>query len=67
MEQIDDPSGNFKNYKWGIFYVNKADTRIFVPKRFGFGYTLNFGIPYVTIGFIIILLIIFAQVGFHLL
>ena len=30
-------------YRWGVFYVNAADRRLFVPKRFGFGYTLNFG------------------------
>lgn len=65
MDQIDDPSGNYNNYKWGVFYVNRSDSRIFVPKRFGFGYTLNFGKPYVTIGFILILAIIFFQVLFH--
>jgi hypothetical protein len=27
----------------GDFYFNKNDPKIFVPKRYGFGYTLNFG------------------------
>lgn len=27
------------------FYVNKEDTRILVPKAFGFGFTLNWGNP----------------------
>ena len=27
---IDDPM----NYKWGIFYFNRKDSRIVVPKRF---------------------------------
>lgn len=30
-------------WKLGIFYFNPADPSIFVAKRFGIGYTLNFG------------------------
>jgi uncharacterized membrane protein len=30
-------------WKWGLFYFNPADPSIFVEKRFGIGYTLNFG------------------------
>jgi uncharacterized membrane protein len=30
-------------WKWGLFYVNSADPSILVEKRFGIGYTLNFG------------------------
>jgi hypothetical protein len=32
-------------WKAGIFYVNPDDPAIFVEKRFGIGYTLNFGHP----------------------
>ena len=32
-----------KHWKWGIFYVNPDDPAIIVPKRYGIGYTLNFG------------------------
>jgi len=31
------------HWKLGVFYVNRDDTALFVPKRFGIGYTLNFG------------------------
>lgn len=32
------------NWKCGIFYYNKLDTRIFPPKRNpAFGWTINFG------------------------
>ena len=65
MNELNDPASNSANYKWGVFYYNKNDSRIFVPKRYGFGYTLNFGKPYVIIGFILILLILFSQVFFH--
>ncbi len=58
MEELNDPKSNLHNYKWGIFYCNKSDPRIFVPKRIGFGYTLNFCKPYVTMGFILIILLI---------
>lgn len=30
-------------WKWGLIYINSADPAIFVEKRFGIGYTLNFG------------------------
>jgi len=29
----------------GMFYSNPKDPALFVPKRFGIGYTLNFGNP----------------------
>ena len=30
-------------WKMGMFYVNAADPSVFVAKRFGIGYTINFG------------------------
>ncbi|MEI7423426.1 MAG: DUF5808 domain-containing protein [Prolixibacteraceae bacterium] len=65
MEDFNDPTGNFNNYKWGFFYYNKSDKRVFVPKRSGMGYTLNFGKPFVTLGFILFLLLIIAQAFFR--
>jgi uncharacterized membrane protein len=32
-------------WRAGLFYVNPDDPALFVPKRFGLGYTLNFGRP----------------------
>jgi uncharacterized membrane protein len=32
-------------WKAGLFYVNRDDPALFVEKRFGLGYTLNFGHP----------------------
>lgn len=50
----DDPA----NWKWGIFYYNKADKRIFLPKRIAsLGWTINFANPYSII--IILTLIVF--------
>ena len=34
-----------KYWKLGVFYVNRDDPALFVEKRFGIGYTLNFGHP----------------------
>jgi len=31
------------HWKFGVFYANRDDSALFVPKRFGIGYTLNFG------------------------
>ena len=52
-------------WKAGIFYVNHEDPALFVPKRFGIGYTLNFGNPWswavlALIGLLAIAPIIFA-------
>lgn len=38
-QMAKDPS----NYKWGIFYYNPIDPRVWLPKRVPwFGWTLNF-------------------------
>ena len=65
MKELNDPTSDSRNYKWGFFYCNRQDPRIFVPKRFGFGYSLNFCKPFVTLGFILILLIIIFATFFH--
>jgi uncharacterized membrane protein len=33
------------HWKLGLIYVNRDDPAVFVEKRFGIGYTLNFGNP----------------------
>lgn len=38
-----DPIDDIANYKWSVFYFNRNDRRIWVPKRTRFlGWTLNF-------------------------
>lgn len=42
-ERHDDPA----NWKFGIFYFNRNDNRVLLPKRnSNFGWTLNFANPY---------------------
>src|ERR1035437_1955931 len=36
-------------WKWGMFYYNPFDKRIFLPKRTGLGFTLNFAHPVSTV------------------
>ena len=51
---------NPKHWKWGIFYYNKDDKRIFPPKRIKqMGYTVNFANPISILALIAILLLIF--------
>ncbi len=48
MEQIIIASQNTtdgRHWKAGLFYFNPSDSALMVPKREGFGYTLNFGQP----------------------
>lgn len=39
---IESETGD-KCWKWGVFYVNREDSALLVRKRYGIGYTLNFG------------------------
>ena len=52
-------------WKAGVFYVNKNDPSIFVEKRFGVGWTLNFGNP---IGYLIVFgpLLVILSIAFLL-
>jgi uncharacterized membrane protein len=47
-----------ENYIWGIFYFNRKDSRIFLPKRYRWmGWTVNFANPYaylIIIAFIVL-------------
>ncbi|MGE5500090.1 MAG: DUF5808 domain-containing protein [Syntrophothermus sp.] len=41
-----------ESWKFGVFYFNPGDPRIFLPKRYGIGVTLNFANPVSYILFI---------------
>jgi uncharacterized membrane protein len=55
MERQRPPDEGWK----GIFYSNRDDPALFVPKRFGIGYTLNFANPWSWA----VLVLIFAMVA----
>jgi uncharacterized membrane protein len=61
MDPIDEDPKN--DYKWGIFYVNDKDPRVFVPKRYGFGWTLNFSRSW---SYVILISILALAVGDYL-
>lgn len=63
-ENRGETVSNEKDYfRVGVFYVNPVDKRFLVPKRFGGGYTLNFGNPIsVVIGSFIIAGVLFFYV-----
>ncbi|MFD3450385.1 DUF1648 domain-containing protein [Microbacteriaceae bacterium 4G12] len=50
VEGISDPDED-RYWKGGLFYFNKNDPSIFVEKRFGVGWTINFANP---IGYLIV-------------
>lgn len=46
------------NWKWGIFYFNKEDKRLFPPKRDKlFGWTINFANPVSILVFIVLIVL----------
>ncbi|MCA6067302.1 DUF5808 domain-containing protein [Chryseobacterium sp. RG1] len=55
MNNVDKESSH---WKFGLFYYNKEDKRIFPPKRFEFGWTVNFANPLSVSVFLLILIII---------
>ena len=56
INMVDDDS----HWVGGFFYCNKNDPSVFVEKRFGIGYTPNFGNPISIIAAIALLLLIAA-------
>ena len=56
-----------EHWKGGVFYVNRDDAALFVPKRFGIGYTLNFGhaTAWVIMGLVLVLPLILALFAVH--
>nr|WP_277926872.1 DUF1648 domain-containing protein [Adlercreutzia sp. JBNU-10] len=64
------PADDDAHWKLGIFYVNRDDASLFVPERFGIGWTLNLGRPgawAVIAGFVAVtalfLVLVFVAVG----
>ena len=62
------PVDNDEHWKCGIFYCNKDDASLFLPKRFGVGWTLNWARPavwVVVIGFLLVTIaFVFASFAF---
>lgn len=54
---LDDGYNDSANWKWGLFYFNPKDKRIFPPKRWGIGWTINFGNPYSVIVFVLVIVL----------
>jgi len=48
----------YNSWKLGVFYYNPLDKRIFIPKRTGLGFTLNFAHPVSVIIALLLILII---------
>lgn len=60
---IDRELKNPANYRFGVFYFNKKDKRVVVPKLDNYrGWTLNFGNIYAYI-IIMALVLVFLAVG----
>lgn len=57
-------SGESECWKMGVFYYNPDDKRIFLPKRTGLGFTLNFAQPLSIILTILLVLIIILLAKF---
>ncbi len=59
---LTDGLADNERWRLGAFYVNRDDPSIFVEKRFGLGYTVNFGNPKAIALFVILLAVIAGMV-----
>ena len=48
------------HWKAGIFYVNRNDPSLFLPERFGIGWTMNWGRPgaWAIVGLLVLITIV---------
>lgn len=64
QEDLDRMRLDPDNYKWGIFYFNPEDSRLFLPKRVPImGFTLNFGNPFSYLILILLLALVLFLTG----
>ena len=49
-------SDDDEHWKAGVFYVNRNDPSLFLPERFGIGWTMNWGRPgaWVIVGMLVL-------------
>ncbi|WP_090082433.1 DUF5808 domain-containing protein [Halpernia frigidisoli] len=59
MDQLKPELDN-SNWKCNLFYFNPTDNRIFPPKRYGIGWTINFA----NFKSILAFMVMFACIGF---
>jgi uncharacterized membrane protein len=52
-------------WRWGLFYVDRDDPALFVPKRLGLGYTFNLGRPsgWAILGALVAVLLMIALIA----
>ena len=58
-----DAADDDKHWKGGLFYVNRDDSALVVPRRFGLGWTLNLGRPGGIAVMLLLLLVIAGGVA----
>lgn len=56
-DPLESSPGDDEHWKWGIFYFNKDNPDIFVEKKFGVGWTMNFARPGVWLFLFIIIFV----------
>ncbi|HZE30886.1 MAG TPA: DUF5808 domain-containing protein [Actinoallomurus sp.] len=54
-----------RNYRWGLFYFNRDDPSLLVPKRFGIGWTLNLARPGTWLIFGVLVVVAVIPALFH--
>lgn len=53
LDNLESSPGDDEHWKWGIFYYNKDNPDLFIEKKFGVGWTVNFARPGIWIFFVL--------------
>ncbi len=63
-KESDEKGNNGKERKgyYFVFYWDPSDKRVFVPKRWGYGWTVNFANPFSILGLFLIIAIVIVLV-----
>ncbi|MCS4593175.1 hypothetical protein KTJ89_09305 [Brevibacterium sediminis] len=52
------------NWKLGLFYASMRDRAPLIPKRYGWGWTVNFGSPWIWLAGVILVIVVVWAVFF---
>lgn len=56
-DSMESQQSDDQFWKWGLFYFNKDNPDLFVEKKYGVGWTINFARPAVVIFFLLLLVV----------
>lgn len=57
LDSLESEPSDDEHWKWGLFYYNKDNPELFIEKKFGIGWTVNFARPGIWIFLFIVVVL----------